>query len=62
VLGRVADTAVQEGNVTDDPHLDILESQIRERARLGDEVQEFLPVPEDQVRRVAVKSSAMKSS
>jgi hypothetical protein len=31
-------------------------------ARLGDEVEELLPVPEDQVGRVAAKSSAKNSS
>jgi hypothetical protein len=43
VLGRVGDPAVQESDVTDDAHLDILEGQIGEGARLGDEIQEFPP-------------------
>ena len=50
MLGRVGDPAVQEGDVAEDAHLHIMQGQISERARLGNEVQEFLPVPEDQVR------------
>jgi len=51
LLGRVADPAVQQGDITEDAHRDAQEGQAGERARLGDEVEALLPVAEDQVGR-----------
>lgn len=41
---------MQEGDIPDDAHRHIQQGQARERPGPGDEIEEILPVPEDQVR------------